>query len=119
MEEKNYFREKINYMKNNKIIHTFIIELYKGRINKFISYINLPKDGFYYEFLIFAKYEEHLKFKHKIFLDNNFINLSDLENFEKFDNKLKGRLCIINIPEQILDKEDKKLKNKIFILSTK
>ena len=111
MEEKSYFREKINYMKNNKIIHTFIIELYKGRINKFISYINLPKDGFYYEFLIFAKYEEHLKFKHKIFLDNNFINLSDLENFEKFDNKLKGRLCIINIPEQILDKEDKKSKN--------
>ena len=38
-------------MNKNKEIHIFIIEIYKGRTNKFESFLNLEIDGFYYEFL--------------------------------------------------------------------
>ena len=53
--ENNYFREKLTYMKKNKKIHSFVVEIYKGRENKFASFINLSKDGYSYEFLYISK----------------------------------------------------------------
>ena len=101
----NYYREKIMYMNKEKIIHEFIIEIYKGRINKFESFLNLENDGFYYEFLYMAKKEENLLINQKIILDKNTNKFMYFNNIEKFENKLKGRLCIINIQEQILDEK--------------
>ena len=104
--DKNYFREKLAYMFNNKEIHSFIVEIYKGRINKFYSFLNLDNDGYYYEFLYIAKKEENLMINQKVNLDiegNIFMYFNELE---KFENKLKGRICIINIPKQIINKND-------------
>ena len=105
VQEKNYFREKLIYMNKQKIIHIFIIEIYKGRTNKFESFLNLENDGFYYEFLYMAKKEENLLVNQKIILDEKKKKFIYFKDLEKFENKLKGRLCIINIPEQILDEK--------------
>ena len=100
---KNYFRQKLIYMKENKEIHSFIIEIYKGRINKYISFLNLENDGFYFEFLYISKKEENLIINQKITVDKKILYFN---NIEKFENKLKGRLCFINISKQIIDPKD-------------
>ena len=106
--EKNYFREKLIYMNKNKEIHIFIIEIYKGRTNKFESFLNLENDGFYYEFLYMAKKEENLIVNQKIILNKKRDEYMHFNAIEKFENRLKGRLCIINVPEQILDEKAEK-----------
>ena len=104
-QEKIYYREKLIYMNKNKEIHIFIIEIYKGRTNKFESFLNLENDGFYYEFLYMAKKEENLIVNQKIILNKKRDEYMHFNAIEKFENRLKGRLCIINIPEQILDEK--------------
>ena len=97
-------------MQNKNEIHSFIVEIYKGRINKFFSFLNLESDGFCYEFLYIAKKQGNLNISQKITLDdkqNKFMNFNELE---KFENDLKGRICIINIPKQIIDKNDNQMK---------
>ena len=92
-------------MNKNKEIHIFIIEIYKGRTNKFESFLNLENDGFYYEFLYMAKKGENLIVNQKIILNKKRDEYMHFNAIEKFENRLKGRLCIINIPEQILDEK--------------
>ena len=104
-QEKNYFREKLMYLNNNKIIHSFIIEIYRNRTNKYESFLNLENDGFCYEFLYISKNEKNLLVNQKIILDEKKNKSIIFSNLEKFENKLKGRICIINIPEQILDEK--------------
>ena len=104
-QEKIYYREKLIYMNKNKEIHIFIIEIYKGRTNKFESFLNLENDGFYYEFLYMAKKEENLIVNQKIILNKKKCEYMHFNTLEKFENSLKGRLCIINVPEQILDEK--------------
>ena len=90
---------------NNQGNMVFIIEIYKGRTNKFESFLNLENDGFYYEFLYMAKKEENLIVNQKIILNKKKCEYMHFNTIEKFENSLKGRLCIINVPEQILDEK--------------
>lgn len=95
--DNNYFRQEIVYLKNRKEIHKFIVEVYKERINNVYSYLNLKKDGFSYDHLCITKNAEHLFKYQKINIDGEEVTLDDIE---KFENNLKGRICIINIEEQ-------------------
>ena len=98
--DNNYFRQEISYLKDKKKIHDFIVEVYKERINNVHSYLNLKKDGYCYDFLGISRNEDQLFKNQKIIINNKEETLSDIE---KFDNLLKGRICIINIEEQDLD----------------
>ena len=95
--DNNYFRQEIVYLKDKKEIHKFIIEIYKERINNAFSYLNLKKDGFCYDHLCLSKNAKDLFKYQKIILDGEEITLNDIE---KFENNLKGRVCVINIEEQ-------------------
>lgn len=95
--DNNYFRQEIVYLKSGKEIHKFIAEIYKERINNIYSYINLKKDGFCYDYLCIAKKSQHLFKYQKIIIDGKE---ETLDGIEKFENNLKGRICIINIEEQ-------------------
>ena len=53
-----------------------------------------------------AKKEENLMINQKVFLDDKQLRYMNFNKLEKFENKLKGRICIINIPKQIIDKND-------------
>ena len=52
-----------------------------------------------------AKKEENLIVNQKIILNKKRDEYMHFNAIEKFENRLKGRLCIINIPEQILDEK--------------
>ena len=66
--DNNYFTVEIKYMSQGKTIHVFVVEVYKGRTNKFQSYLNLENDGFFYEFLYISKNRDNLKKKSKLFI---------------------------------------------------
>ena len=109
VQDKNYYREQLIYMKNDKQKHFFIVEIYIGRVNAFYSYLNLQNDGFCYEFLYIFK-KEGFKIYQTIMLDEEQKNVTHFNNIEKFDNKFKGRLCIINIPKQRIKILDENIK---------
>ena len=101
----NYFGQKIKYVKqlNENQSKDLIIDIYKGKINSFYSYLNLKNDGFCYEFFYQSNKEELLPKTQSVKInDKDYV----INEPEKFENTLKERFNIINIQKQniVIDK---------------
>ena len=120
----NSFVENIIYKNfNNRNKADFLIELYKGKVNDYTSYINLIEDGYSYEYQYETKYSSLLPKSQKIIIEKNEVLI---DKKVTFGNNYKIKFGIINIPKQIeLFKDFKKCDNneikseKILILLNK
>ena len=120
----NSFVENIIYKNiNNRNKADFLIELYKGKVNDFTSYINLIKDGYCYEIQYETKYSSLLPKSQKIIIDKEEVYI---DRKVTFGNNYKEKFGIINIPKQVeLSKDFKNCNNneikseKILILLNK
>jgi len=116
--KKNTFIQDIIYerIENKKLFisYKFSLEIEKGKINHFHSFLG-DKGNHSYQLYIKAKFKEDLPKTISICENNNnFI----INNPDKFDNNLIERFTIINIPEQDISKLlqlQKKNINKEFI----
>ena len=97
----NSFVQKIIYkdIKNINQVE-FLLELYKGKINDYSSYLNLIKDGYSYEYQYESKYSSLLPEYQKINIENQEIII---KNKVTFGNQYKVKFGIINIPNQFIN----------------
>ena len=97
----NSFVQKIIYKNiNNRNQVEFLLELYKGKINDYSSYLNLIKDGYSYEYLYESKYSSLLPEYQKINIENKEIKIT---NKVTFGNQYRVKFGIINIPNQFIN----------------
>ena len=93
------FLQSIIYKNSNNSNQVeFLIELYKCKINNYISYLNLNQDGYSYDFIYESKSKDLLPDIQEICLDNK--NKVKIENPDTFGNNFKEKFGIINIPKQ-------------------
>ena len=97
----NYYAEKI-FIKGESKILEFNLYVYKGQINHFTCFINII-GGYHFEFIYESIKKENLPIKQTININNKTYDISLSDNF---DNTLKNRFCIINIPKQEIKKEE-------------
>ena len=97
----NYYAEKI-FIKGESKILEFNLYVYKGQINHFTCFINII-GGYHFEFIYESLKKENLPIKQTININNKTYDISLSDNF---DNTLKNRFCIINIPKQEIKKEE-------------
>ena len=96
--KQNSFIEKIIYKNiNNRNRVEFFLELYKGKMNDYSSYLNLIKDGYSYEYQYESKYNSLLPEFKKIKLENSE---ALIKRKVTFGNKYRVKFGIINIPNQ-------------------
>ena len=93
----NSFVENIIYKNfNNRNKADFLIELYKGKVNDYTSYINLIEDGYSYEYQYETKYSSLLPKSQKIIIEKNEVLI---DKKVTFGNNYKIKFGIINIPK--------------------
>ena len=96
--KKNSFIERIIYKNNNNRNRVeFFLELYKGKMNDYSSYLNLIKDGYSYEYQYESKYNSLLPEFQKIKLEKSE---AIIKRKVTFGNKYRVKFGIINIPNQ-------------------
>ena len=110
----NYCTKKIKFLnkKNNENTSScdLFVDIYKGKKNNFLSYLNLDNAGYSYEFLYQSKNNLFLPISQDINIngENKQINKS-----ESFGNKFKKRFVILNIQNQniVPEKNEEKYKS--------
>ena len=98
-----------NSQKEKEISVTFTIYLYVGLINKINVFINTNcSKRYFYEFLYYNINNNLGKVEKNIIIDGKNYNIDISDNFGSENRK---RICIMNIPYQEMEVDDKEFKN--------